>query len=369
MNVKMFDLARDHKEIRSELLGITERILTNGEFILSKEVEAFEDAFAQYIGAKYAVGVGSGTDAIKIAGLAYGLKKGDKIVTTPNTYIATVMSLSLHGIIPVFCDVETSTYNMDPERLEDILRKEKGIKLCIPVHLYGYPSSLDEIAAICRQNGVGILEDACQAHGSLYKGKKVGGFGDVSAFSFYPTKNLGCYGDGGMLVTNSDSIYKNALMLRNHGQHERHVHVVEGYNSRLDELQAAILRYKLTKLDIWNEKRRKIASWYKKKLKDVPVALPVEEPWGYHVYHLFVIRAEKRDDLMKYLFHKGITTLIHYPIPIHLQKTYQTLGYKKGSFPRAEAVVSEIVSLPLYPSLTEEEVQYVCEGIRQFYGV
>ena len=190
-----------------------------------------------------------------------------------------------------------------------------------------------------------------------------------ACFSFYPTKNLGCYGDGGMLVTNSDSIYKNALMLRNHGQHERHVHVVEGYNSRLDELQAAILRYKLTKLDIWNEKRRKIASWYKKKLKDVPVALPVEEPWGYHVYHLFVIRAEKRDDLMKYLFHKGITTLIHYPIPIHLQKTYQTLGYKKGSFPRAEAVVSEIVSLPLYPSLTEEEVQYVCESIHQFYGV
>jgi dTDP-4-amino-4,6-dideoxygalactose transaminase len=364
----MFDLARDHREIKSELLMITDRVLTDGEFILGKEVRALEDAFASYIGTKYAVGVGSGTDAIKIAGLAYGLKSGDKVVTTPNTYIATAMSLSLHGITPVFCDIETKTYNMDPENLEDILRKEKGIRLCIPVHLYGHPSRVDEIADVCRKYGVGVLEDACQAHGSLYKGKKVGSFGDVSAFSFYPTKNLGCYGDGGMLLTNSDSIYENALMLRNHGQQGRHVHVMEGYNSRLDELQAAILKYKLTKLDGWNEKRREIASWYKRELRDTPVILPEEESWSYHVYHLFVVRAEKRDELMKYLTHKGINTLIHYPTTIHLQGAYRSLGYGKDSFPNAEAVANEIVSLPLYPSLTEEEVQYVCEGIRGFYA-
>jgi len=368
MIVKMFDLARDHKELRRELIQITDRVLADGEFILGKEVRDFEDAFAHYIGTKYAVGVGSGTDAIKIAGLAFGLKKGDKVVTTPNTYIATAMSLSLHGITPVFCDIETKTYNIDPEHLESTLKRDKGIKLCIPVHLYGHPSPMDEISEICRQHGVGILEDACQAHGSLYKGEKVGRFGDVSAFSFYPTKNLGCYGDGGMLLTNSDSIYKNALMLRNHGQNGRHIHVIEGYNSRLDELQAAILHYKLTKLDGWNEKRRKIASWYRRGLENSSVILPEEEPWCYHVYHLFVVRVKKRDELMEHLAHRGVTTLIHYPTPIHLQEAYWPLGYGRGSFPNAETVAAEIVSLPLYPSLTEEEVGYVCECIRGFYA-
>jgi dTDP-4-amino-4,6-dideoxygalactose transaminase len=369
MIVKMFDLARDHKEMKNELLEITEKVLVGGEFILGKEVGALEDAFAHFIGVKHAVSVGSGTDAIKIAGLAYGLKRGDKIVTTPNTYIATAMSLSLHGITPVFCDIETKTYTMDAERLEYVLGKEEGIKLCIPVHLYGHPFFVDEITDVCRNHGLGILEDACQAHGSLYKGKKVGSFGDASAFSFYPTKNLGCYGDGGIVLTNSDSIYENALMLRNHGQQGRHVHVIEGCNSRLDELQAAILAYKLKKLAGWNEKRRKIASWYRRELKGAPVTLPEEAPWGYHVYHLFVVRVEKRGELMEYLASKGIATLIHYPTPIHLQDVYKSLGYEKGSFPNAERVSDEIVSLPLYPSLAEEEVKYVCDCIRGFYGV
>jgi dTDP-4-amino-4,6-dideoxygalactose transaminase len=369
MTVKMFDLAKDHEEIKGELLKITERVLSDGEFILGKEVRAFEDAFARFIGVQHAVSVGSGTDAIKVAGLAWGLKSGDKMVTTPNTYIATTMSLSLHGIIPVFCDIETKTYNMDPELLTGILEKEKGIKLCIPVHLYGHPCNIGEITAICRKYGVGVLEDACQAHGSLFRGKKVGTFGDVSAFSFYPTKNLGCYGDGGILLTNSDSIYEKALMLRNHGQKGRHVHVIEGYNSRLDELQAAILRYKLERLDGWNGKRREIAAWYLKELQDTPVIPPQEEAWAYHVYHLFVIRAKKRDELMKHLARKGITSLIHYPTPIHLQEAYHYLGLGKGSFPKAEEVSGEIVSLPLYPSLTEAEAAYVCGCIREFYGV
>jgi dTDP-4-amino-4,6-dideoxygalactose transaminase len=369
MIVKMFDLARDHEEIKGDLLRLTERVLSGGEFILGKEVRAFEDDFARYVGARYAVAVGSGTDAIKIAGLAYGLKSGDKIVTTPNTYIATVMSLSLHGIKPVFCDIEKKTYNMDPERLKDVLEREQGIKLCIPVHLYGHPCDMDEIAGLCRKKGVGILEDACQAHGSLYKGRKVGVLGDMSAFSFYPTKNLGCYGDGGIFLTNSGAMYEKVLMLRNHGQQGRHVHVTEGYNSRLDEIQAAFLRYKLKRLDEWNEKRRVIASWYVRGLQDAPIILPRAEEWASHVYHLFVIRAEKRDELMRYLADKHITTLVHYPTPIHLQEAYSYLGLGKGSFPNAEEVVDEIVSLPLYPSLREEEVWYVCKHIREFYGI
>ena len=367
MIVKMFDLARDHEEVKSDLLKIAERVLSDGEFILGKEVRAFEEDFARFVGVKHAVSVGSGTDAIKIAGLANGLQRGDKVVTTPNTYIATAMSLSLHGIEPVFCEIETKTYNMDPERLKEMLAHEKGIKLCIPVHLYGHPCDMDAIAGICNEHGVDILEDACQAHGSLYKGRKVGTFGGASAFSFYPTKNLGCYGDGGIILTNSDAMYEQALMLRNHGQQGRHLHVKEGYNSRLDEIQAAFLRYKLTKLSEWNEKRRVIASWYVRGLQDAPVILPQEETWAYHVYHLFVIRAKQRDGLMRYLTDKNITTLIHYPTPIHLQKAYSSLGYGPGSFPKAEGVAKEIVSLPLYPSLTEEEVGYVCESIQEFY--
>ncbi len=369
MMIKMFDLARDHEGIKSKLLEIAERVLTNGEFILGRAVKAFEESFARYIGVKYAIGVGSGTDAIKIAGLAWGLTRGDKIVTTPNTYIATAMALSLHGIIPVFCDIEPKTYNMDANRLEETVKREKGIKLCIPVHLYGHPCHLDETLDICRRHGVGILEDACQAHGSLYKGQKVGSFGDVSAFSFYPTKNLGCYGDGGMMLTNSDAVYEQALMLRNHGQKDRHVHIMEGYNSRLDELQAAILGYKLERLDEWNDRRREIAGWYRRGLEDAPVVLPEEEPWACHVYHLYIIRAKERDPLMKHLADKGITTLIHYPTPIHLQEAYRSLGYGKGSFPVAEQAAGEIISLPMYPSLTEEEVQYVCTSVREFYGV
>lgn len=368
MTVKMFDLARDHEGIKGRLLEITERVLTDGEFILGKEGRAFEEAFARYIGVKYAIGVGSGTDAIKIAGLAYGLKSGDKVITTPNTYIATAMSLSLHGIVPVFCDIEPKTYNMDPNHLEEIVKRDKGIRLCIPVHLYGHPCRLDETLDLCKRYGVGVLEDACQAHGSLYKGKKVGSFGDMSAFSFYPTKNLGCYGDGGMMLTDSDIVYEKALMLRNHGQKGRHLHVVEGYNSRLDELQAALLAYKLEKLDEWNSKRRDIAGWYRRGLEGVPLTLPEEEPWACHVYHLYVIRAKERDALMGYLTDKGVTTLIHYPTPIHLQEAYRSLEYGRGSFPVAEQTAREIISLPMYPSLTEEEVRYVCESIRGFYA-
>jgi dTDP-4-amino-4,6-dideoxygalactose transaminase len=369
MIVKMFNLERDHEDIKKDLLRIFEDVLSDGEFIQGKEVKALEESFASYIGVKYAIGVGNGTDAIRIGGLALGLKAGDKFVTTPNTYVASAMALSMQGLVPLFCDIELETYNMDPEKLEDLLKREKDIKLCIPVHLYGHPCRMDEIMRVCKTHGVKVMEDACQAHGALYKEKKVGSFGDVAAFSFYPTKNLGCYGDGGIVVTDSEEIYRRAMMLRNYGQTDKHVHAIEGFNSRLDEVQAAFLKYKLKQLDYWNEKRRHNAWLYRKELENSPLILPTEASWARHVYHLYVVRSKERDSLRQYLSDNGVMTLIHYPTPIHLQGAYSSLGFKEGSFTNAEQVAREIISLPMYPTLKQDEIIHVCKCIRGFYGL
>jgi len=369
MEVKIFDLERDHQDIKDKLLECVRGVLSNGEFVLGKEVRTFEEAFANYIGVKYAIGVNSGTDAIKIGGLSLGLKPGDALITTPNTYISTAMGLSIHGIRPVFCDIELETYNMDPEMLDNVLSNERDVKLCIPVHLYGHPCKMDEILDVCKRYGVSVLEDACQAHGALYKGKKVGGLGNAAAFSFYPTKNLGCYGDGGIITTDFEEVYEKALMLRAYGQTAKHVHSIDGFNSRLDELQAALLLLKLERLDYWNNKRRHIAWLYRRELDGTPVVLPDEASWAHSVYHLFVIRVKERDELMRYLKEKDVSTLIHYPTPIHLQGVYRQLGYSEGAFPRAESCAKEIISLPIYPSLTEDEVVYVSACIREFYGM
>jgi len=368
MKVNAFDIERDHEDVKAELLRVFEEVLSRGDYVLGPEVRALEEAFAGYIGTKYAIGVNSGTDALKIGGLAAGLQAGDKIVTTPNTYISTAMGLSVHGIAPVFCDIELETYNMDPERLKEVLGKEEGIKLCIPVHLYGQSCCMDEIMETCREHGVKVMEDACQAHGALYQGRKVGTIGDVSAFSFYPTKNLGGYGDGGIIVTDSDEIYKRATMLRVYGQQSKHVHIIEGFNSRLDEMQAAMIRVKLEKLDHWNRRRRHIAWLYRRELEGTPLVLPDEASWAYHVYHLYVVRSKQREELMGFLRDSGVATLINYPTPIHLQKVYSHLGYADGSFPRSEEASKEIISLPIYPSLKEDEVIYVAKRIREFYG-
>jgi dTDP-4-amino-4,6-dideoxygalactose transaminase len=370
VKVNIFDLGRDHLEMKGELVRIFEEVLSGGQFILGKNVKALEEAFASYIGVKHAAGVGNGTDAIRIGGLALGATAGDKIVTTPNTYVATTMALSVHGIEPVFCDIEAGTFNMDPDRLDDTLKKHKNVKVCIPVHLYGHPARMDEILKICAAHGVSVLEDAAQAHGALYKGRKVGSLGEAAIFSFFPTKNLGGFGDGGIVVTDSDEIYGRILRLRNFGQDEtsKHVHVTEGFNSRLDELQAAMINYKLPYLDVWNERRRALASLYTQALTDTPVGLPREAPWARHVYHIYAIRSERRKELMAYLSTKGITTIINYPTPIHLQQVYAHLGYKEGSFPEAEKAAREIITLPMYPSLTDDEVLYVSQAIRDFYG-
>lgn len=367
MRVKIFDLERDHREIRQRIVETFDEVLGQGEYILGSQVRAFEEAFAAYTGSNHAVGVNSGTDAIKIAGLALGLKGGDKVVTTPNTYIASVMGLSVHGIGARLCDIEGEHYNMDPERLEEVLREDDRVRVCIPVHLYGHPCRMDEIMEVCGRYGVKVMEDACQAHGARYRGKRVGSIGEASAFSFYPTKNLGCFGDGGMVVTDSEAVYQRAVMLRSYGQSAKHVHAIEGFNSRLDEVHGAILRFKLDLLDRWNEKRRHAAWLYRKELEGLPLTLPFEADYAYHVYHLFVIATADRDDLMNYLRGQGIDTLIHYPTPIHLQGAYRDLGYGPGSFPNAEKAAREVLSLPIYPSLREEEILYVTQCIREYF--
>lgn len=366
--VKMFNLAQDSIDIRPDLIKGFEEVLGSGEFILGKELSAFEKAFADYLGVKYAIGVGNGTDALRVGGLSLGLKRGDAFVTAPNSYVASAMALSPHGLVPRFCDIEPDTYNMDPGALRKLLKDDKSIKLCIPVHLYGQAARMDEITEICRQHNVRVMEDACQAHGALYKGKKAGTFGDVAAFSFYPTKNLGCYGDGGIIVTNSEQIYQKTLMLRNYGQSDKHVHDDEGFNTRLDELQAKLLRIKLPHLDRWNNARRTKARMYDQALANLPIGLPKRIPDAYHVYHLYVIRVRERDALRSYLNECGVPTLIHYPTPIHLQEAYRSLGFGEGSFPNVERAAKEIISLPLYPSISEEDVLYVSRCIRNFYS-
>jgi dTDP-4-amino-4,6-dideoxygalactose transaminase len=368
MQVPIFDLSREYVGMRQDLVRIFDEVAARGDFILGNAGRAFEADFARYLGTQFSAGVGSGTDAVRIGGLACGLVAGDKVVTTPNTYIATVMALSPHGIVPVLCDIESDTYSMDPGRLEEALGREKGVRLCIPVHLYGHPARMDEINTLCAAHGVAVFEDACQAHGALYKGRKVGTFGVAAAFSFYPTKNLGCLGDGGAVATNSRAVYDNVIALRNYGQKEKHAHETEGFNSRLDELQAAILSYKLAHLDESNQKRRALAEIYREGLKDTPLVLPREEEWAYHVYHLYVVRSKERDELAAYLKECGVTTLVHYPTPIHLQGAYQSLGYRTGDFPVSEEASRQILSLPMYPGLRREEVNHVCASIKAFYS-
>lgn len=367
MQVKIFDLGSEYTSLKDDLQGIFDEVASRGEFILGREVKGFEEAFARYIGVRHALGVGSGTDAIRIGGLAIAKKGARKIITTPNTYIASVMALSPHGFIPVLCDIDPETHNMSPASLAAVLEREKDVALCIPVHLYGHACRMDKIMEVCNAHGVPVFEDACQAHGGLFRGRKLGSFGRAAAFSFYPTKNLGCYGDGGGVVTDDDDVFGMMFRLRNYGQTDKHVHAVEGFNSRLDELQAAFLKFKLGYLDAWNEKRRHLAWLYHQGLKETPLTLPVEKEYAYHVYHLYVVRAPRRDEMMRFLAGKGITALIHYPTPIHLQPAYRHLGYKAGDFPEAEKAATEIVSLPLYPWLEEEKVAYVCDAIRGFY--
>jgi dTDP-4-amino-4,6-dideoxygalactose transaminase len=373
--IQFNDLKRDYAELSQEIDIALKEVLKNGRFIMGKKLEEFERVFACYVSNSiYAVGVGSGTEALHLSLMASGVEYGDYVITVPNTAMPTVSAISFAGAIPVFVDIDSDSFNMDSCKLRDTVIKEKKLlgkklKAVIPVHLYGQAADMDPIMEISKEFDLKVIEDACQAHGAEYKGYKVGSLGDYAAFSFYPSKNLGAYGDGGIILTKDAKEAKKLKMLRNYGQERRYYHQIKGFNSRLDELQASILLVKLKYLDVFNERRRKIAKHYTEHIENALVLKPSEMPYGKHVYHLYVIRCPKRDELIKYLENKSVNTMIHYPVPIHLQKAYNGLGYKKGSLPIAEKSAKEIVSLPIFPQLKERELLSIVELINRFRNV
>jgi len=365
MKIPLVDLKRQYHLIRDEVDEKIREVLESGRFILGENVEAFEEEFAKYCGIKYAVSVASGTDALTLCLKALGVSECDEVITVPNTFIATVDAISRNGATPIFVDIESGTYTM---KVSDIKQKiTERTKVILPVHLYGHPVDMAPLLKVAGENNLYVVEDACQAHGAEYKGSKVGSLGDCACFSFYPAKNLGAYGDGGMLVTNDEEIAERVRMLRNYGEQKKYYHAFVGYNSRLDEIQAAILRVKLKYLDKLVESRRRIARRYSELLFDISdVTIPCEKSYVKHAYHLYVIRAKRRDELRSWLSYRGVSTGIHYPVPVHLQEAYRHLRFTDGSFPATEKVAREILSLPIFPELTENEVRYICTSIKKF---
>lgn len=366
MTILMVDFKREYTEIRNEVDLSIQRVLNSGWYVLGNEVKAFEKDFSGYIGPKYAVGVNSGTDAIMLSLMCLGVGHGDEVITVSHTATATVSAISVTGAKPVFVDIEEDTMLMDTGQVEaKINDKTKAI---VPVHLYGHPVDMSPLMDVSEKYEIPVVEDCAQAHGSEYKGRKVGSIGVIGAFSFYPTKNLGAYGDGGIVVTDDKNLYERLAMQRQYGWRERDNAEMQGVNSRLDEMQAAILKVKLKFLDGWNERRRKVAKLYNEFLKDSEIVTPMEKEYAKHVYHLYVVRCKDRNKLQQYLSKKGIQTMVHYPIPVHLQKAYQTLGYKKGELPITEKCAKEIISLPIFPQLKNKEVEYIMKAISGGYA-
>ncbi len=362
IKIPLVDLKTQYKSIKWEIDQAIAKIFTHTNFIMGEEVEKFEWKFAKWLRIKYCIGVSSGTDAIHLALIALGIKPGDEIITTPHTFTATVEPVIWLGAKPVFVDIDPKTYTINPNLLEKVITKKT--KVIIPVHLYGHPADMDPIIKIAKKYNLKILEDAAQAHGTEYKGKKVGTLGDAAIFSFFPGKNLGAYGDAGAVVTNSQTIAQKIKLLRNHGRTEKYIHQQVGYGDRIDTLQAAILLIKLKYLKKWNLARRKIASMYNKLLADTNIITPYEAKYAKAVYHLYVIRIKNRDKILNRLRQKGIGSGIHYPLPLHLQPAYKFLGYKKGDFPESEKAAAEILSLPMYPELSSKQISYITKILR-----
>ena len=358
------ELKSQYRSIEREVRAAIDEVLESAWYIFGKNCTAFEEEFAAYVGAKHAVGVGNGTEAIQLALTAVGVRPGDEVITVANTCVPTVTGIVSSGATPRLVDTDPTTLTIDPARLEAaITAKTKAI---VPVHLYGHPCEMGPILSVASAHGVAVVEDCAQAHGAKYQGKQCGTFGAAAAFSFYPSKNLGAYGDGGAVTTNDDSVRARLRMLRNYGEETRYHHTVKGINSRLDEIQAAILRVKLRHLDAWNDARRERAARYLDQLKGLPLTLPAEAPWARSVQHLFVIRSPQRDALQAYLKERNITTLLHYPVPIHLQQVYADLNYAPGAFPAAEKACNEVLSLPMYSELPFEHIDRICDAIREW---
>jgi len=362
--IKSTDFSFVTKRINRELKEATNRVIDSNWYILGKEVENFEREFADYLGVKYCVGVGNGLEALHIILKAYGIGEGDEVIIPSNTYIATALAVSYAGAVPIMVEPNERTCNINSDLIEEkITKKTKAI---MPVHLYGQACNMNPINEVAKKYNLKVIEDTAQAHGATYKGRKCGALGDASGFSFYPTKNLGALGDAGAITTNDEDLAKKIKALRNYGSQKHYYNKYMGFNSRLDEMQAAILRVKLRHLEEFNEERKKIAQFYLNNLQDTDLILPHVPEWTEPVWHQFVIRSKKRDKLQGYLKSKGIGTLIHYPLPIHLQEAYKGLGYKKGDFPLAEKIANEVLSLPMWVGLKKEEIKMVCNVINNF---
>lgn len=366
MIVPFNDLRRAYRELQPEFNAAFERVMRSGCYLLGPELEAFERDFAEYCGARFCAGVGSGLDALELILRGYGIGHGDEVIVPANTFIATWLAVTHAGARPVPVEPDPASFNLDPGRIEEAITPRT--RAIIAVHLYGLPADMDRINEVARRCGLKVIEDAAQAHGARYKGRRTGALGDAAAFSFYPGKNLGAFGDGGAVVTDDPDLVHRIGALRNYGSHQKYEHEIKGRNSRLDELQAALLRVKLRCLDEWNARRRSLARVYASQLSGLPLTLPVERPETEHAWHLFVIRTGLRDALQQFLDARSVGTLIHYAIPPHLQPAYQELGLQPGALPISEKLHREVLSLPMGPHLGEDEVRDVASAVSEYFG-
>ncbi len=394
MQIPLINLKKQYETIKEEADKKVLEVLSGAQYIMGTDVKEFEKEFSEYLGARHSISVGNGTDALTISLKALGIGEGDEVITTPWTFFATAESISFVGAIPIFVDVELDTYNIDPAKIEEkITSRTKAI---MPVHIFGQSCDMDAINKIAKEHGLKVIEDACQAVGSKYKGKMAGALSDIACFSFFPTKNLGCAGDGGMIVTDDDNLATVCRALRTHGSGEngqkaynilynagddvdgeydgdntvynplKYYNYLIGQNSRLDELQAAILRIKLKELDKWNDARRENAKFYNKKLRETKLVIPLEDKDVKHVYHLYILQSENRSELVNYLKEQGVATGVYYPVPLHLQKAYKDLRYKIGDLPNAEYLSHRTFAIPIFAELTDEEKEYIMEKIVEF---
>lgn len=369
MKVPMLDLSEQYQELRTEVLEVLDQVMGSSRFILGDNVKKLEEDVAKYSNVAYGIGCGNGSDAIHIALQAMGIGPGDEVITTAFTFFATGGAIVRAGAKPVYVDIDPVTFNIDPEKIEAAITE--NTKAIIPVHLYGQMADMERIAEIAKKHNLGVVEDAAQAIGAKHNGKSVGELGSAATYSFFPTKNLGAYGDGGMLVTDDADIAEKSRVIRVHGSKPKYYHHVLGYNSRLDELQAAVLNVKFPHLDRWSDLRREKASTYtsllKEKLGDL-VVTPVEKEGNHHVFHQYTLRVENRDELQNYLKEQGVATMIYYPLPLHIQPVFADLGYKEGDLPETEKAAREAISLPMFPELKTEQQEYVVAKIAEFYG-
>lgn len=362
--VPFMDLKAQYYSLQEEIDAAVASVFENSQFILGQQVEAFEKEFATYCRAAHGIGVNSGTSALHLALLAAGVGPGDEVITVPFTFVATAAAIAYTGASPVFVDIDPRTYTIDVSQIEEAISERT--KAIIPVHLYGHPADMDPILEIARRRGLVVIEDAAQAHGAEYKGRRVGSLGDLGCFSFYPSKNLGAFGEGGMVVTNDAGYARTMRMLRDWGQERKYHHVQLGYNYRLEGIQGAILGVKLRHLSQWIELRRRHAQEYTRLLKGFGLETPTEENWARHVYHIYAVKAPQRQALQAHLNAREIHTSIHYPIPLHLQQCFRKLAYRVGDFPVAERCANSVLSFPLYPEMNQGQIEEVCQAVAAY---